>query len=151
MPSPRKPAPPAAAIGFAALAVLAGAAVIGIAVGAIAYDAEKLRAPRWLIALAGSMFVAVAPVPLASVAPRLAPLARAAGAYVGVVLLVLVHWVAFGEGERQFFAGGTPHGGGLRSPVGETAGRSWFGAIAVLLDALVLWAGWRALRERVAK
>jgi hypothetical protein len=138
----RKPAPPAAAIGFAALAVFTGAAVIGIASGAIPYDAEKLRAPRWLVALAGSMFVAVAPVPLASIAPRLAPLARAAGVYVGVVLLVLVHWVAFGDGERQFFSG-PAHGGSLRTPVGEHAGRAWFGAIAVLLDALVLWALWR--------
>lgn len=142
---------PVPAIAFALLAVLCGSAIIGIATGALPYAEDKLTAPRWLIALAGSMFVAIGPAPLAGVFPRLSPLARGAGIYVGAVLLVLVHWVAFGDGERHFFSGGAPGGGVLRSPVSENLGRSWFGAIAALLDALVVWALWRSVRERAKR
>jgi hypothetical protein len=148
MPARRKLESPAAAIAFAAIVALAGAALMGIASGAIPYDADKLTAPRWLLILAGSMFVAISPVPLASVFPRFAPAARLAGPYIGAVLLLLVHWVAFGPGERAFSMGGAPVGSALRSPVSEGVGRTWFGVIALALDALVVWALFRALRER---
>jgi hypothetical protein len=148
MPALRKLESPAVAIAFAAIVTLAGAALMGIASGAIPYDNEKLTAPRWLLFLVGSMFAAIAPVPLASVFPRFAPLARVAGPYSGAVLLLLVHWVAFGPGERAFSAGGAPVGSAPRPPVSEGMGRMWFGAIALALDALVVWSLVRAPRER---
>lgn len=124
-----------------------GVASIGIATGVIPYDPAKVHAPAWILIIAGAMFIACGLVPLA----RAFRLPVAVNHFVAAIVLVglttIVNWVAFGPGERRF-TGSAAVGGFTSRTAVESMGRVWFGAMAILLDVVIVLGLWDKLRSR---
>ena len=129
------PAGPRVAIGLAITAVGVALATLG------ARGALQAAASMQVVALpAGLAFVFAGALML--LPERLASLRLPLGALMVTSLALVFDWVAFGPGERQFTGSLSVSGGAAASaPVGETAGRVFFGLFALLFDiaAIGLW------------
>jgi hypothetical protein len=128
------PAGPRLAIGLVLGAV-------GIAIAAFgAAGALRAGAGMQVVALpAGLAFVFAGALML--VPESRAPLRLPLGALMVTSLALVFDWVAFGPGERQFTGSLGAGRAAVSSPVGEMAGRVFFGLFAVLFDiaAIGLW------------
>ncbi|HZD21485.1 MAG TPA: hypothetical protein VE325_12505 [Burkholderiales bacterium] len=128
------PAGPRLAIGLALTAVGVALAAFGAA------GALHAGASMQVVALpAGLAFVFGGGLVL--VPDRLAALRLTLGALMVSSLALVFDWVAFAPGERQFTGSLAAGGAALSSPVGETAGRVFFGLFALAFDiaAIGLW------------
>ena len=122
------------AIGLALAAVGAALAALGVA------GARHAAAGMQVVALpAGLAFVFAGVFML--LPERLATLRLSLGALIVSSLALVFDWIAFGPGERQFTGSLGVGGAAVGSPVGETAGRVFFGLFALLFDiaAIGLW------------
>jgi hypothetical protein len=117
----------------------AGSATIAVGMGWISFPPKALHVPRWVIALTGLAFAAAGFAPLATRLGRYARVSQAAALVAFASLAVIVNWVAFGPGPRQFAGGISVGGFAIASPSGsEIGGRVMFGVGAVILDLIVL-------------
>jgi len=137
-----------------AVLVIAGTTLLAMTLGVIAVPADSWEAPLWIAALCGSAFVlgggAIATASEAGepVRPFLVRLAHhvSALAFIAVIGVVMA-WVAFGPGPRDF-EGQTSFFGVWRSDNdSEAGGRFGFGAIALLSAVIFVGAGVRAWRD----
>lgn len=124
---------------FASVFLLAGLAIFAVACGWIAVDTARVSAPRWVLAVAASMFCAGGFVPMTIRLGADAWQSRLVGAVVLIGLATIFNWIAFGPGPRHFsssFAiGGSPVD---RAAASEDTGRIVFGVVAGLLDVFVI-------------
>lgn len=139
---------PLAGLLFGVPLLAMGAFIGGIGLGWVECDPASLRAPRWLICACGAVFAAGGAGVLATALGygRRATPAIAAFALAG--LLVVCHWIAFADGERQFTS--TQYGAGLevqRNAVDERTGRTAFAFAAVSVDVLLVLVALRAGRS----
>ena len=117
----------------------AGSAIIAVGMEWIPFPPKALHVPRWVIALTGLAFAAVGFAPLAARFGRYRWVSQAAAIVAFASLAVIVNWVAFGPGPRQFSGGMSVGGFVIASPSGsEIGGRVMFGVGAVILDLIVL-------------
>ena len=138
---------PAGALIMASVFALAGGALLALALGWIPIDPAKLKAPRWVIASAGVMFIAGSVTPLGQAFRLPAWLAPLAGLIAAAALALVFNWIAFFPGKRHFSGGSSLLGFQMgTSDAGEMTGRIVFGACAVLVDAIVLVGLVRLLR-----
>ncbi|HET7364598.1 MAG TPA: hypothetical protein VFJ70_13610 [Burkholderiales bacterium] len=79
---------------------------------------------------------------------RLATTRLALGVLMVTSLALVFDWVAFGPGERRFTGTVGAGGAAVSSPVGETAGRAFFGLFALLFDIAAIGLWLRLLRGR---
>jgi len=133
---------------FAAVFWIVGGSVIALAAGWIPSSPENFHAPRWVVGVAGSIFLLGGFAPIVS---RLGPNSVLSRnfflLFVGAFASVF-NWIAFGPGPRQFSGGvsvGSIASGGAAS---EMSGRIAFGIGAVLLDVLLLATLWGLVRRR---
>lgn len=140
------------------LAFLAGAAIVSVALGWVHVDPSDLLAPRWVIGLAGAVFLLMGGLILhyvirnglrgsASPAGGRDDQFFLAGWLVGGLMVTamaaVAAWIAFGPGDRQFSSSFGVGGGflGGSSPSDEAVGRTIFGVGAVVTGAFAIW-GW---------
>lgn len=146
-------APVPVAGGLLALLLLGmGAFIAGIGLGWVPCDPRSLHAPRWVVVVCGAVFACGGIGVLAAalgVGRAVTPLVAAV---VLVGLALVLHWIAFADGERRFTATTYVSGFELeRHAVDERTGRTAFAFAAIALDLLLLVAAtaWRA-RSRPA-
>jgi hypothetical protein len=124
---------------FGAVFWIAGLAIIALAIGWIPSPPERFQAPRWVVGVAGILFVAGGFAPMSV---RLGPdswASRAIGAAALLPLATVFNWIAFGSGPRSFSGGISVMGlAGLNGGVSESSGRVFFGIAAVLMDLMVI-------------
>lgn len=132
---------PIGAVLFALAFIGAGGAIIALSLNYIPIDPAKLHAPRWLLAVAGLMFIAGGCVPLGTAFKFRAWVNQLIGLIAASGLTIMTNWVAFFLGERHFTGSSATFGVGLGSaPSGELAGRILFGIFALFLDwMLFVW------------
>jgi hypothetical protein len=82
----------------------AGSVIIAVGMGWIPIP-PKENVPRWIVTLTGLTFAAAGFAPLATRLGRYTRVSHAAGIVVSASLAVIVNWVAFGPGPRQFSGG----------------------------------------------
>ncbi len=123
----------------------AGLAPMVFAVGLITPRPDSMRAPEWVVFLAGCTFF------LAGCLILLPESWVKARGFLGVVLLsafaAVFDWISFGPGERHFSGGFSI--GQLFSSGGsdEVTGRVVFGIAAASMSLLALWVWGRWLRS----
>ena len=117
----------------------AGSAIIAVGMGWISFPSKALHVPRWIVALTGVAFAAAGFAPLATRLGRYTWVSQAAAIVAFASLAVIVNWVAFGPGPRQF-SGGLSVGSFViwHRSSSEIGGRIMFGLGAVILDLIVL-------------
>lgn len=132
---------------FAAVLWIAGGAVIALAIGWIPSPPEKFHAPRWVVGLAGGLFMLGGFTPLVS---RLGPnsaLSRTFFLLFVGAFASIANWIAFGPGPRQFKGGVSMGSFTSSAAASEMSGRIAFGIGAVLLDVLLLATLWKFVRR----
>ena len=122
---------------FGLVAMAVGLAPMAFAMGLITPRPGSMRAPEWVVFLAGSTFFLAGWL---IVLPERWVKTRD---FLGVVLLsgfaAVFDWISFGPGERQF-SGGLSIGPLFSSGASdELTGRVVFGVAAVLMSLLALW------------
>ena len=136
---------------FALPFLAAGVGIIGIGTGTIPFPPDKVHAPPWVIVLCGLVFLCGGLAVVAATFGLEQSVGRVFGLPIVAALLVVLHWVAFGDGERKFTATTSIDGGVVDArPLAESTGRFAFGAYAILLDAAlvagaIVW--WRRRRR----
>jgi hypothetical protein len=132
--------------------LLAGLHPIAIGLHWIPIDPAKVHAPGWVLVIVGLVFLSGG---LAIVAMVLFPKSNPM-TWVSVVLVLgltaVTHWVAFGDGDRNFRH--TRIAGSVRvdmGPVDEATGRRMFAMGAVALDAGILAVGVLLVRKRLSQ
>lgn len=136
------------AAGF--LAVGGGCFILLLAAGA--FGEEGKHAPDWIIALCGGVFtfagLAILVQALGGGSRFSKSLASACGFFVFLSMMIVLHWVAFGPGDR-------PGSGTISLPFVRISGpgREWtlragFGVGAVIMDLALLAIIVSALRRR---
>jgi hypothetical protein len=127
-------------IGLGTMAL--GLLVILMSANVIRVPDATFEAPRWLVGCAGLSFL-LAGAAVALARPGAAPGTVAANPYfggaAGLVLVLILNWIAFGVGQRHF-------SGGIALPFvswsgasSEWTGRAAFGIGALLADVIVAW------------
>ena len=129
-----------------------GLFVVLISADVIPVPDSTFEAPRWIVGCAGLSFL-LAGVAVALARPGAAPGSIAANSYfggaAGLVLVLILNWIAFGPGTRHFSGGiALPFVSWSSSP-SEWAGRAAFGFGAFLADVIVAWVLVRNLRNAV--
>jgi hypothetical protein len=127
------------------VAMAAGLAPMALASGLLAPSPASMRAPEWVVFLAGCTFF------LTSWLILLPERWVRTRGFLGVVLLTgfaaVFDWVSFGPGERHFSGGlsiGPLSGSGSSS---ELMGRLVFGIAAASMSLLALWVWGRWVRS----
>jgi hypothetical protein len=128
---------PRARLVFGLVAVAAGLAPMAFAVGLITSRPGSMRAPEWVVFLAGCTFF------LAGCLILLPERWVRTRGLLGVVLLsafaAVFDWISFGPGERHF-SGALSIGPLFSSGVSdELAGRVVFGIAAACMSLLAVW------------
>jgi hypothetical protein len=136
---------PRARLVFGLVAMAAGLAPMVFAMGLITPGPGSMRAPEWVVFLAGCTFF------LAGWLILLPERWVKTRGFLGVVLLsgfaAVFDWVSFGPGERHF-SGGLSIGPLFSSGASdELTGRVVFGIAAASMSLLALWVGGRWLRS----
>ena len=132
------------------LCFICGAAVLAVAIGVLPAQPGTLEAPRWVAGCAGVIFMAGALIPLNAAFGLPDWMNQLAALSVALGLAVLFNWVAFFPGERHFSTTFSVPGVQVSTGGGQIMGRIMFGLGALLADAIVLHALWRALRPGAA-
>jgi hypothetical protein len=116
-------------------------------------SAARLNAPRWVALVVASLFIAagfyVLLLALAGAAGAMA-FGKVLGMAIFVGLAAVIHWIAFGSGERGACSGGVSAMGiGVSGPVPDWECRAVFGYGALLMDFMFLrgTAWWLARRD----
>jgi len=140
--------PPYRLIGLGTMAL--GLLTILTSANVIPVPDSTFEAPRWIVGCVGlSFLLAGAAVTLAR--PGAAPGTIAANPYfggaAGLVLVLILNWIAFGSGPRHFSGGiALPFVSWSTSP-SEWAGRAAFGFGAFIADVIVVWVFARNVRK----
>jgi len=105
-------------------------------------SAARMNAPRWVVLIAASLFFIVGMYVLLLAVVGEA-LARGFGAVLGMAIFLglaaIVHWIAFGGGDRNGCSGGVSALGiGFSGSVPDLECRAAFGYGALLLDLILL-------------
>lgn len=144
----------------AVLAMAAGLFPILDALDVFPDSASRMSAPRWIVLMAGGLFfIAGMYVLLLAVVGE--AMARGIGEVVGLAtflgLSAIVHWIAFGGGDRNDCSGGfSGLGVGFSSGVPDLECRAAFGYGALLMDFVFLratawWIAQRVPDSRAAR
>jgi len=149
-------------------AVAGGGFVLLAAAGFIPAPEESFHAPRWVVGLCGLAFLIAGTFVLEG--QLFAWLGRGsrrdefrqtvfkvsqywAGASIITIFALILDWIAFGPGERQFSGSvGLPFFS-VTTSAGQLIGRYVFGFCAILLNLLAVWVwayGFRHLRRDLA-
>ena len=129
------------------LVALAGVMVILAALDVAPFDQASRHAPRWVVMLAGGLFVLAGVVVWTQGSPGAQAAGQTAGYAMAIGLAAIGNWVAFGPGTRactstlSFFGFGTWR----RAPDLEC--RIAFGIGALMTDAIVLMMAADAVRR----
>jgi hypothetical protein len=111
---------------------------------------STFEAPRWLVGCAGLSFL-LAGAAVALARPGGPPGTLAANPYfggaAGLVLVVILNWIAFGAGPRHFSGGISLPFVSWSSRPSDWVGRAAFGVAAVLADVIVTWPLVRSVRS----
>ena len=111
---------------------------------------STFEAPRWLVGCVGLSFL-LAGAAVALSRPGAAPGTIAANPYfggaAGLVLVLILNWIAFGPGPRHFSGGIALPFVSWSSRPSEWAGRAAFGVGAFLADVIVAWVLVRSARN----
>jgi hypothetical protein len=120
-------------------------------------SASRMNAPRWVLLVVASLFITagfyVLLLALVGAAGAMA-FGKVLGMAVFVGLAAVIHWVAFGGGERGACSGGfSAMGIGVSGPVPDWECRAAFGYGALLMDFMFLrgtawWVAQRAPGSR---
>jgi hypothetical protein len=139
---------PRARLVFGLVAMAAGLAPMALGAGLIAPKPGSMRAPEWVVFLAGCTFFLAGWLILLS-----QRWVRTRGFLGGLLLTgfaAVFDWIAFGPGERHFSGGLSIGPLSTSGSSGELTGRVVFGiaAASMSLFALWVWGGWlRSLLE----
>jgi len=119
-----------------------------IAIGVIVPRPGTVHAPKWIVLLAGCLFVFGGVLILLPARMRL--LRGFLGGLLVTALGVVFDWIAFGLGDRRFSGGMSI--GPLFNSTGsdEAGGRIAFGIAGVLITLFALWAWGKWLRSLLA-
>jgi hypothetical protein len=125
-------------LAFAAPFLLSGAWVMGIGLHWIPFNPANLHMPGWGLAIFGLVFVC-AGAAIASIAWARDPsFAKLMGAMMFIGVALIMHWVAFGTGERHFKETRRVHGVVVPSiALDEQSGRRVAGGVAIMLDLIL--------------
>ena len=139
--------PPYRLIGLGTMAL--GLFIVLIAANVIPVADSTFSAPRWIAGCAGlSFLLAGAAVTLAR--PGGTPGNVAANPYLGgaagLVLVLILNWIAFGTGRRHFSGGIEIPFVSWSGPSSEWFGRAAFGIGAMIADLVVVWVLVRGVR-----
>lgn len=141
-----------AGIALALLVIAAGLYPMIAALGMFPDLEAQMKAPRWVVFLAGSLFFLAGMWLLLQVVAGRA-VAKVSGTVVGIAIFLglaaIGNWVAFGGGDRGDCSGGiSALGFGFSQAVSELECRAAFGYGALLMDLILLWglAWWLANR-----
>ena len=111
---------------------------------------STFEAPRWLVGCGGLSFL-LAGAAVALPRPGAAPGSIAANPYfggaAGLVLVLVLNWIAFGPGPRHFSGGIALPFVSWSSRPSEWAGRAAFGVGAFIADVIVAWVLVRSARN----
>ena len=125
--------------------LLAGLWVIAIGLHWIPGNSVKLHFPGWVLALFGLPFVGagIAIMNIARSAETRTMAIMGVVMFVGIALVI--HWIAFGSGPRQFTYEITKNHVVLESgPLDEASGRRMTAMLAIMLDLIfAAWVAWR--------
>jgi hypothetical protein len=147
-PAVRSPTPAALRV-YGGLVAAAGLPVLAVGLGLLSPAPDSVHAPRWVLVAASLVFLAGGGAVIAqSFGPRGAAAGRAAAGVVVLALGLVLHWIAFGAGPRQFSGGLSLGPVATATAPGERNGRAAFGIFAVGLDLLALAVAVRAWRRR---
>jgi hypothetical protein len=139
---------PRARLVFGLVAMAAGLAPMMFAIGLITPRPGSMRAPEWVVFLAGSTFFLAGWL---IVLPERWVKTRG---LLGVVLLTgfaaVFDWVSFGPGERHFSGGLSIGPLSTSGSSSELTGRIVFGIAAASMSLLALWIWGRWLRSLFA-
>lgn len=139
--------PPYRLIGLGTMAL--GLFIILISADVIPVADSTFSAPRWLVGCAGLSFL-LAGAAVALARPGATPGTVAANPYLGgaaaLVLVVILNWIAFGPGPRQFSGGIAFPFVSWSGPSSEWSGRAAFGISAMIADLIVVWLLVRGVR-----
>jgi hypothetical protein len=146
--SPPKSLPFAGQLLFGLLFWAAGVALLAVAAGWLHPSAGTNGTPRWVLAVAGLMFLSGGFVPMTIRFGADAWQSRLVGAIVLMGLAIIFNWIAFGSGARHFTSsssfGGSPT---ARAVVSEHSGRIVFGLAAAAIDLFAIAIAIRLLRK----
>jgi hypothetical protein len=133
---------------FGLLFAAVGALIMLLALDVIHSPEENFHAPRWVVLVAGLSFFG-AGVFVALIDPRFEVMkeewwfkwiVKAAQAAMPISLLVVLNWVAFGTGEREFSGGiSLPFISFSTENSSAIMGRCVFGSFAVLADLVLIF------------
>ena len=126
-------------IGLATMAI--GLFTILISADVIRVPESTFEAPRWVVGCAGLSFL-LGGVAVVLARPGGPPGTLAANPYfggaAGLVLVVILNWIAFGPGERHFSGGISIPFVSWSTGASEWSGRAAFGAGALLADVIIV-------------
>ena len=132
---------PLGAVLFALAFFGAGGSIVALSLNYIPLDPAKLHAPRWVLTIAGLMFIAGGCVPLGTAFNFRAWVNQLIGLTVASSLAIIFNWVAFFPGERHF--NGSTYLLGIRfgsASGGDISGRILFGIFALFINwMLFVW------------
>jgi hypothetical protein len=120
---------------FGGLFVAVGAAIVAVALGGLP---GRMLVPAWVVASAGSVFVAGGGLVICEAFAVGAVFRKGVRILFVAALALPFHWTAFGPGEREISRTTSVHGVAHSAPASETGGRIAFGVGAVLLDLALL-------------
>ena len=110
---------------------------------------STFEAPRWVVGFVGLSFL-LAGAAVALARPGAAPGTIAANPYfggaAGLVLVLILNWIAFGPGPRQFSGGIAIPFASWSGPSSEWSGRAAFGIGAMIADLIIVWLLIRSVR-----
>ena len=136
---------PRARLTFSLVTMAAGLAPMALATGLLTPTAGGMRAPEWVVFLAGCTFFLTGWLILL---PEQWVKTRG---FLGVVLLTgfaaIFDWVSFGPGERHFSGGLSIGPLASSESSSELTGRVVFGVAAVSMSLLALWVWVRWVRS----
>jgi hypothetical protein len=142
------------------LVVAAGLFPMLDALGVFAGSESRMNAPRWVVLMAGGLFF-IAGMYVILISAVGEKMAMGFGVVVGLAIFLglsaIVHWIAFGSGDRSDCSGGVSAlGVSISGGVPDLECRAAFGYGALLLDAILLrgtawWIAQRAPGNRAAR
>lgn len=135
-------------LGFFSLVM--GLVVMAVAADILPADESSIHAPRWVLSAAGLIFVLCGVLVFLSMGTQerghtaggksLEIVQTLIGNGVITLFALILSWIAFGPGERQFSSTiSLPFISISSADANELSGRICFGTFAVLLDGLTVW------------